>query len=183
MKKLFLTLALAFVGIFTANAQVWIGGSLEGYANDDRSQVAVTPEIGYSFSDSRWTIATGARVELDIYNNDVQSTMFALSPYVRYALMNVEKFSTFMDLTCDLGLKGYKDGDEFPFRIALQPGVAFNPTKHWTAAFRFGLIGYDHTGCFTDYGKDKHDENKVQARGFVLGFAAAAPSFGLYYNF
>ena len=95
-----------------------------------------------------------------------------LSPYVRYSLWTIEKFGVFLDLTGDFDVLS----DEFGYRIALQPGVAWMATKHWTAAFRFALLGYNHCNAFCD--------NPLNPEyGFKFGFAAAAPSFGLYYNF
>ena len=72
---------------------------------------------------------------------------------------------TIGDLTGDFGLSGH-DG----YRVGLQPGIAWMPTKHWTAAFRFAFIGYNKCGF---YGED----------GFNMTFATSAPAFGLYYNF
>ena len=169
MKKLFLTLVIAFAGIFTANAQVWLGGSLGGYTNKHDARLTISPEIGYSFANSHWTIATAAEFSY-VNDKDLQTsnTSFALNPYVRYSMMNVEKFNIFMDLTADLALAGYP---EFGYRIALQPGAAWMATEHWTAAFRFGILGYDNKGYFSGH------------QGFNFGFATVAPSFGLYYNF
>ena len=50
MKKLFLTLALAFAGIFAANAQVWIGGGLGAQITKENTSLTVSPEIGYAFN-------------------------------------------------------------------------------------------------------------------------------------
>ena len=169
MKKLFLTLVIAFAGIFTANAQVWLGGSIGGYTNKHDARLTISPEIGYSFANSHWTIATAAEFSY-VNDKDLQTsnTSFALNPYVRYSMMKVEKFNIFMDLTADLALAGYPD--DFGYRIALQPGVAWMATKHWTTAFRFGILGYDNKGYF---GK----------QGFNYGVQAYTMRLGFYYNF
>ena len=57
MKKLFLTLALAFVGILSANAQLWMGGSIGAGITKDVTTFAIAPEVGYSFTGTPMTVA------------------------------------------------------------------------------------------------------------------------------
>ncbi len=167
MKKVFLTLVLAFAGIFAANAQVWIGGSTNATINDNVINFTVAPEIGYSFTNSHWTIATGANYTFDKLGSKDATHGLLLSPYVRYSICNIEKFALFMDLTGDFDVLS----DEFGYRVGLQPGIAWMATKHWTAAFRFGFIGYNKCA---HYG----------AEGFRLDYlGTTGPTFGLYYNF
>lgn len=174
MKKTVLILVIALVSIFTANAQVWIGGSTNVSINKDVQNIAITPEIGYSFKDSPWTIAMGVKT---IYENDGNNSNISedwdlfFSPYIRYSICSIEKFVLFMDLTGDFGFSNTNfHADKRGYRIGLQPGIAWMATKHWTAAFRFAFIGYNH--CLY-YGNE----------GFNLSFATSAPGFGLYYNF
>ncbi|MBR5081880.1 MAG: hypothetical protein IKX35_05505 [Bacteroidales bacterium] len=165
MKKLFLVLALAFVGIFTANAQVWVGGSTSATINKNVTKFAIAPEVGYSFTGTPWTVAVAADYALTKYDGFDAGHGLILSPYVRYSICNIEKFALFMDLTGDFGLKGYEG-----YRVGLQPGIAWMATEHWTAAFRFAFIGYNHCDY---YGEE----------GFRMNCATSAPGFGLYYNF
>lgn len=164
MKKLFLVLALAFVGIFTANAQVWVGGSTSATINKDVTKFAIAPEVGYMIPNTPWTVAAAVNYTYD-GSDAIHGLM--LSPYVRYSICNIEKFALFMDLTGDFAVTGYGD---FGYRVGLQPGIAWMATEHWTAAFRFAFIGYNH--C-----------NYYGAEGFRMNFATSAPGFGLYYNF
>ena len=159
MKKLILTLAIAIMGIFSANAQVWMGGSAHANLNKNNTQITLSPEVGYSFTGTPWTIACAVNFG---YNNN--NATLDLSPYLRYSLGTLEKFAFFMDLTGDLGAVNNSG-----YRIALQPGVAWMATEHWTAAFRFAFLGWSH--------------NYNDVDGFTMDFAAAAPGFGLYYNF
>ena len=170
MKKLFLVLALAFAGIFTANAQVWIGGSTNANINKAGTAFNVAPEIGYCIPNSKWTIAVGADYTFQKYDGFSASHGLLLSPYVRYTLCSVEKFIVALDLTGDFDVLS----DNFGYRVGLQPCVAWMATKHWTAAFRFAFIGYNHCNYYHDLG---------YGDGFVMKFATAAPGFGLYYNF
>ena len=170
MKKLFLVLALAFAGFFTANAQVWIGGSANALVNKDLTRINAAPEIGYCLPNSNWTIALGANYGFRQVNqnDDAPTTTHSviLSPYVRYTICSIEKFSLMMDLTGDFDVTS----EQFGYRVGLQPCIAWMATKHWTAAFRFAFVGYNQCNFYGD-------------KGFCLDFATAAPGFGLYYNF
>lgn len=170
MKKLFLVLALAFAGIFTANAQVWIGGGLGANIQKNYKNLSISPEVGYAFND-HWQIALGA--SYNFVKGDPEGLIpnrtnnyLSLEPYVRYVATTIgDKFSLFFDLTGDFGLI-----DKSGWAATLRPGIAWMATKHWTAAFRFGFLGYDH--CY--YGVDN---------GFFLNCDLASPQIRLYYNF
>jgi hypothetical protein len=165
MKKLFLVLAFAFVGIFTANAQLWMGGAVGARITENVTAFTLSPEVGYSFTGTPWTVAAEVDYSFEKYKEGEAEHELILKPYVRYNLATIEKFGVFMDLTGDFGVV-HKEG----FAISLRPGVAWMATKHWTAAFRFAFMQYDH-GFY-------HGDN-----GFYLDCAAVAPQFGLYYNF
>lgn len=166
MKKLFLTLALAFAGIFAANAQVWIGGSA-GARFKDGYRINVAPEVGYSFNESPISVALALNFTLANAEGITAWGMVA-SPYVRCNLATVEKFNFFLDLTGDFYLPEIK---EMGWRVGLQPGIAWMATKHWTAAARVGFLGYAK-GLYWG-----------EKEGFGLDFSAAIPTIGLYYNF
>ena len=173
MKKLFLVLALAFAGIFTANAQVWIGGGLGGNIQKNYMNLSIAPEVGYAFN-SHWQVALGTNYGFEQTKAEVEgetvttyTNKLALQPYVRFVPVTIgEKFSLFLDLCGDFGLLDAKGA----YAVTLQPGIAWMATKHWTAAFRLAFIGYNHCDFYGDH-------------GFRLDFATSAPGFGLYYNF
>ena len=194
MKKVFLTLVLAFAGIFAANAQVWIGGAANATINKDVTHFAVSPEVGYCIPNTKWTIAIGANYgfykgtetitveptieggEPTTQTNDLNFNYITLSPYVRYTICDIEKFIMFMDLTGDFGLKDCKG-----YRVGLQPGIAWMATKHWTAAFRFAFIGYNQLEGFE---KLNNGNSLYGEKGFRFDFLGnTGPTFGLYYNF
>lgn len=171
MKKLFLVLALAFAGIFTANAQVWVGGGLGASVQKNYTHFSIAPEIGYAIN-NQWQVALGAgygftQTKTDVLGETVthNTNTLALQPYVRYVATTVGKFSLFFDLCGDFGLLD----DARDYAVTIQPGIAWMATDHWTAAFRFGKIGYDHNFYGTD--------------GFLLNCDLAAPQIRLYYNF
>ena len=166
MKKLFLTLALAFVGIFSANAQLWIGGGANGHFKDGFT-VSVAPEIGYSFTDTPISVASAFNLILtknELTNNEVNWGLVA-SPYVRCNLATVaNKFNVFLDATGDFYIP---NGG---WRVGLQPGVAWMATEHWTAACRLGFLGYNKCPFLGE-------------EGFGFNLQAALPAIYLYYNF
>lgn len=162
MKKLFLTLVIAFAGIFTANAQVWLGGSVNAMMNKDVKSFGVAPELGYSFAEVPLTIAVAA--DFDFYkDNLVKGSTLTLTPYVRYTIATIEKFSVALDAMGEIGVK-----DVEGYRLGIRPIIAWMATEHWTAAFSVGFLGYD---------------NLYHNKAFCLDFETAAPRFGLYYNF
>ena len=177
MKKLFLVLALAFAGIFTANAQVWMGGSASAAVNKDVIGFTVAPEVGYCIPNTKWTVALGANYgfhdEKVVGGTHDTSHSLILSPYVRYSIVNIEKFGIFMDLTGDFNVL---NTDYFSYAIALQPGIAWMATEHWTAAFRFAYAEYRH-------GLNPHDPGTPTENGFFANFTLGTPWIGLYYNF
>ena len=163
MKKLLFTLVFAFAGIFTANAQFWLGGSVNAAFGKHESSFGIAPEAGYSFKGTPWTVACA--IDYDYTSDDVYSeSMLALTPYVRYTLLSIEKFSLSMDALCGIGVRT----DNSVFRVGVRPIIAWMATKKWTAAFSMGFLGYDDM---------YHDAQ------FILDFETAAPTFGLYYNF
>ena len=178
MKKLFLVLAFAFAGIFTANAQVWIGGGLGGFIQKNYTNLSIAPEVGYAFN-SHWQVALGAGYGFTQTKTDeagetitTNTNNLTLQPYVRFVPVTIgEKFSLFLDLCGDFGLLDAKGA----YAVTLQPGIAWMATKHWTAAFRFGKIGYSHNFY--------KDDDKLPIDGFLLNGDLAAPQIRLYYNF
>lgn len=171
MKKLFLTLALAFAGILAANAQVWVGGGLGASIQKNHTSLSIAPEVGYAIND-QWQIALGAgygfnQTKVDVLGETIttNTNTLALQPYVRYVATTIGKFSLFFDLCGDFGLLD----DARDYAVTIQPGIAWMATEHWTAAFRFGKVGYDHNFYGTD--------------GFLLDGDLCAPQIRLYYNF
>jgi len=166
MKKLFITLAIVFAGIMSANAQVWVGGGLGAGIQKNQTRISLAPEIGYMIPNTPFTVALGT-----IYNYDKQGNVSAnslsLQPYFRYVPCTIGgKFSLFLDLTADFNL--IDAAPKGAYAVMIQPGIAWMATDKWTAAFRFGKIGYDHNFYGTD--------------GFLLNCDLAAPSIRIYYN-
>lgn len=164
MKKLVLTLAIVFAGIMSANAQVWIGGGVGARAEKGYTEFTISPELGYSIND-QWQIALGANYGLATAGGVTVNELY-LEPYVRYVGGTIgKKFSLFVDLTGDFELLDAGKG----FAVMLRPGIAWQATDQFTAAFRLGMAGYDHGFYGTN--------------GFLMDCALVAPEIRLYYNF
>lgn len=173
MKKLVLVLAIVFAGMMTANAQVWIGGGLGADIQKNHTGITLSPEVGYMIPDSPFTIALGAGYTYNNVKGVGSTNTLTLQPYFRYVPCTIaNKFSLFLDLTGDFGLI---DAPKGAYAVLLQPGIAWMATEKWTAAFRFGRIGYSHNFI--------KDANEVPIDGFLTGFDLAAPSIRIYYNF
>ena len=162
MKKLFLTMALV-LGMFAANAQVWIGGGFGAQIQKDYTKFSIAPEVGGVISD-HWHVGLGANYTFAKDTSTANSLI--VEPYVRYVATIIDdKFALFFDLVGDFGLI-----DASGWATTLRPGIAWFATKRWTAAFCFASARYDH-GL---YGSDN---------GFNLNCDLAAPHIRLYYNF
>lgn len=171
MKKVLLTLVIAFAGIFTANAQVWIGGGVGAKVYENYTSFTVAPEVGYNIN-NHWTVALGANYDFskDVLEGDAEKALvlnkLSLQPYVRYVGGTIgQKFSLFLDLTGDFGLI-----DKSGYAVSLRPGIAWAATEKFTAAFRFGFAGYDHGF----YGAKN---------GFYMNCEMATPEIRFYYSF
>ena len=169
MKKLVLTLAIVFVGIMSANAQVWIGGGLGARAEKGVTVFEIAPEVGYCFN-NQWQIALGA--DYAFAKAGTSTNVLVLEPYVRYVGGTIgHKFSLFVDLTGDFALLDAKGA----YGVFLRPGIAWQATEKFTAAFRLGYAGFDHGF--------ESDDVFSSANGFVMKCDLAAPSIRVYYNF
>lgn len=163
MKKLVLVLAIVFAGVLSANAQVWIGGGVGAEIEKNSTMFEIAPEIGYCIN-NQWQIALGA--DYAFAKAGGTANFLYLEPYVRYVGGTIgQKFSLFLDLTGDFALLDAPSS----YGVFLRPGIAWQATEKFTAAFRLGYAGYDHNF----YGVD----------GFNLNCDLAAPQIRLYYNF
>ncbi len=169
MKKLLFTLVFVFIGIFTAEAQVWLGGSVNATINKDFKTFAVAPDVGYSIPNTSFSIACAIEYGGTIQKGEDYIHSLTVSPYFRYDIYTLEeRFSLFVDLASDIDAL-----ESNFFDIGLSPGVSFDITEHWSAEFSYGFLGYEW---------ERNPGDKTDHR-FVLDFAAAAASFGISYFF
>ena len=196
MKKAILTFVIAFAGIITANAQVWLGGSLSFNTNKAEGQrgtyLFLGPEVGYSFGD--WSVAmalgyaNSTSAALAGPTNKYTTSALQVSPYIRYNVCNIEKFSFFLDGAFDFigwrdkyninGTITYGRDWQTTWQAGIKPGIAFHPTAKWAAVFHCGFIGYSK-------GSIGGIDNIISPYdpGFNIDFTASTISVGFYYNF
>ena len=85
----------------SANAQVWVGGSLGTQIEKNHTAFSIAPEVGYMIT-PKFTFALGVNYGYDKYEyaglSTKTSTLF-LQPYFRYVGGTIgHKFSLFVDL-------------------------------------------------------------------------------------
>ena len=169
MKKLLFSIIFAFIGIFTAQAQWYIGGSVNAAMTKESQAFSIAPDVGYTFSNAPFSVALAFEYGGEFSKDEGYSHSLTLSPYCRYDIYDIsERFTLFADLFADIDALelGY-------FDVGLKSGVSFDLTEHWSAEFSIGLLGYEWKKVSDD--KPTHS--------FMLGFETAAPSFGINYSF
>ena len=188
MKKIFMTLAAAFVAV-SMNAQVYVGGSL-GFASvspevgDGETTFTLLPEIGYQFSED-WAVGVQVGYASDKvmgvgYVGDLSQwvavgpseSAFIFAPYARYTALKYKCVNLFFD-----GGIGFVSGSDAKFsamNIGIKPGVAINLNEKLSFVSHFGFVGYETVN------PDGDDNNRS---AFGLGLNGNSLTFGLYYNF
>ena len=169
MKKIFLVIAFAFLGVFTAQAQWYIGGGLNAAFGKENKTFTFAPDAGYCFENAPLSLGCAIEYGGTIQSGEAYSHSLTLSPYLRYTICDIgERFSFFTDFGGDVDALqlGW-------FDIGLSPGVSFDLTDHWSAEFSAGFLGYEW--------EQVPDDKPIQR--FVLNFEAVAPRFRFYYNF
>lgn len=170
MKKIFLMAIMAVVAI-TANAQVYLGGSL-GFASvspeegDTRTSFTIAPEAGYSLSDK---VAIGMALGCDYVKDEY--TQITVSPYVRYNAIQFDRVNIFLDGAVDFATYKPDGGDaQNAWGVGIKPGIEFKANDKISLVSHIGFIGY----------KDEHKITGNKTFGAVL---TNAVTFGVYYNF
>ena len=175
MKKLFMTLAAAFVAV-SMSAQVYVGGGLgfqsTSHDGDSESFFTVVPEIGYSLDNN---CAVGITLGYTNYKNE--DTRFAIAPYYRYGFAQLGKVNFFVDGT--VYFEQYKDKSADlktnTFGVGLKPGASVNVSDKLTLATHFGFLGYEN---------EKDDVDGAKAYNtFGFNFSSFNLGLSLYYNF
>lgn len=162
MKKLFLSLIVAFVTIISVNAQeVYIGGGFTvgavGAGNDFIFQI--TPEVGCHLTDE-W--AVGGEIgytHMDDYNR------FQFAPYARYTFYKKGILGLFVDGTVGIAAG---EGDT-GFRLGFRPGLSLHVTDHISFVSKVGFLGYS----------DSYEGLDVKG----VSFNTENISIGFHYNF
>lgn len=169
MKKIVL-LFFVVCAAMTVNAQVYVGGSLGFWDNDDLDYTSykIVPEIGYTLNDN-WALG----MELGYTHEELgenEREVFHVAPYARYSYLNSGIVSLFVD--GGFGFSTIKDGDN-GFEIGLKPGIALKLTDRFSLVSKFGFLGYrkDYAGSELGGGKEfGFDLTNSLSLGFFVNF-------------
>ncbi len=179
MKKVFLAAVVALASL-SANAQIWVGGSLgasafkpEGNASNEYT-ITVAPEVGYTLNEDL-DVALALNVDLSrVYGENAMG--FAVEPYVRYTFFKADNFSIFAEGAVSYGTTkinpedGTKMDDSVDtFKIGVRPGIKYAFNDNFSIVAKTGLIGYENV-------KDQYNKFNVNVNNSAL-------QFGLFYAF
>jgi long-subunit fatty acid transport protein len=188
MKKFF-AVALVAMMTMTANAQVYVGGTVgfKSLSCDGTSATsfAINPELGYNLNEN-WAIGLSIGYltnNIDYDKNggfagklDKNVNTFAVSPYVRYTCVKLDKVNLFVDGFVSYANTGNSDVKVNAFGLGIQPGVAVNLNEKISFVAKLGQIGWSTAKADVDGAK------AVNEIDFSLN-SLAALNFGLYFNF
>lgn len=207
MKKILLT-ALVAVAALTANAQVYVGGTLgfnsqnkliDQLGGGDKSGTSfeIMPEIGYKLDDK---MSLGIVIGFSTTNNtnmiseadktafgggvpaniklDKSFNKFTVAPYFRYTFATWDRVSLFADAKLGFDYAKHDDDKITTFGIFITPGVAVNFNKVSFVAKLGDGLG------FASEKSDFKGANTVTRTTFGLNLKSLAGlQFGAYYNF
>lgn len=181
MKKIVLLMFVVCAAL-TANAQVYVGGSVGFWHNDDADATSykIIPEIGYNLSD-KWALGMEIgyyHAEDGIFNGEImpETNFFSVAPYARFIYYENGIVRLFLDGGFGFGTYKIKDlGDsENGFEIGIKPGIAVKLNDRFSLISKIGFLGY----------RDEYITANLQGgNGFGLDFSPANISFGVQVNF
>lgn len=176
MKK-FLFMAFLAVAATSANAQFYLGGTLQlGTQNvkvGDADGVSTTtfgilPEIGYNITD---VFAIGAELGFNTSKTEDYKALnvWGVGPYVRANFAELgNNVKLFADAFFAYEWASQGDADTDGFEVGLRPGINVALNDNW------GLIGK-----MTLFSYSKYDETKTTS----FKFAPTSVQLGVVYNF
>lgn len=175
MKKLMMIAAM-MVAAVSANAQVYVGGSV-GFSvskpsgGESTTTWSLLPEVGYNLNEN-WAVGTVIGYG-ESGKSPNKAKRFEFSPYARYTAVKLNNINVFLD-----GGVSYVNSDiagtkTNGFEVGIKPGVAVNLDEKLSFVTHIGFLGYD-------YSKVKGASGGTSSFGLSLDNSV---SFGLYYNF
>lgn len=156
---------------------LYVGGSfqLKHYSNSEISQFAISPEIGYNFSD-KWAAGLVLSYRHDD-NESYTSEIYYVAPYARYTFFKKGILSLFVDGeflyskqwnrrdTNDY-IYGYSETAD-GIRIGVKPGLMIKLADRFNFTSKIGFMGY------SDYG----------TKSYEISLDTDNISFGFTYSF
>lgn len=177
MKKLLSVLAIVFALSLTANAQVYMGGSIGLHAQKNACEFALSPEVGYTFQGN-----TGVGCLFDFNINQDKDFGFGVNPYFEYRFLEIDKFTLYLHTYLHYNVSTAEwpiNESKFDhnYGVSLHPGVIWGVTDHWSVAFYLGGVEYM-------WNQPAGVEFKNGTGDFNFGLATSVPfALALYYGF
>lgn len=177
MMKKFVILLFVLAASLSVKAQVYVGGSLGLWHNDDADKTSFTlaPEVGYELNEA-WSV--GATLAFTHSKTKVEKIKtitngFAFAPYARYSFFNSKIIRLFVDGGIGVSTYKVKDGGDATsgFELGFKPGIAIKLNKHFNFIAKYGFLGYRD-----DYMLGSQD-------GYGFSFSSEDLSIGFHYVF
>lgn len=179
MKKIFISFIAVMLMAFSANAQVWVGGSVnyagtkatvkgDGFKEVSKtSTFTLAPEVGFTVND-KLAVACG----LGLVTGGDEDVTFTLQPYGRYNFYKSGNVSLF----ADGGLNLTYNDDEWTPAVFVAPGISYTLNDKLSAVTRLGGVTYS-------WKTEKYDGVRYTASSFGAGLNLLVATVGLYYSF
>ena len=154
MKKIVILLFVAMVAL-SAKAQVYVGGTVSLWHNDDVDATTFTlnPEVGYNLNE-KWAVGgilTFSHSKLD----EGKYNAFGLAPYARYSYYENKVVRLFIDGGLGFSTQKVKGADAVNgFEIGFKPGIAIKLNDKFSVLAKCGFLGYrdDYMNAGSGYG-------------------------------
>lgn len=193
MKKVILA-ALVAVASLSANAQVYLGGTLginAGKADNTTQSITkfqIAPEIGYNINE-KWAIGLGIGFttqnglfdDAQVFQMPLSdkwgksASVFTLAPYARWTFAKTGIASFFVDGGIDVNFWNNSRGNSF--FIGLTPGVKLSASEKVDFVAEIAALGFA-------WGSEKaYTAGVAPKSAFGFNVNNTAVKFGVYYNF
>ncbi len=196
MRKLFFTVIAIVAAVTFANGQLYIGGSVglnttggSAKAFDGTEMTGsktfgfeIAPRIGYYFNDD---FSFGAALSINNFkvtaagdNPEWQSTtMFGITPYMRYAFLTVGKFKVNLEAGVGLGFGSVKVKDQpsnvknsiMNFNIYAMPVLTYDLTNNITLETSLNFCELYYTSSTFKQKAGDDNEASESVNGFGIG--------------
>lgn len=204
MKKILATIAVALCAL-TANAQMWVGGSI-GFSHTDSDNknsksssttFNIAPTIGYQLND-KWEV--GAELAYSHSASDASNSVvsdkgntFVIEPFARYNFLKAGIVTFFVDGGVGLDLGKSKSVNEYTvtggmktiettttqtaLNVGFRPGIKFAVSDCVELESHLGFIGYRHSNVKPDSGSG------MKTNIFGMDVSGTGLSFGMIFKF
>jgi len=193
MKKVILA-ALVAVASLSANAQVYLGGTLGinagklNSATESITKFQIAPEIGYNINE-KWAIGLGIGFttqnglfddsqvfQMPLSGKAAKSaSVFTIAPYARWTFAKTGIASFFVDGGIDVNFWNNSRGNSF--FIGLTPGVKLSASEKVDFVAEIAALGFA-------WGSEKaYTAGVAPKSAFGFNVNNTAVKFGVYYNF